>query len=266
MHMKPRITIRHFARWTVAAAVLAVSGAALAGDPGHYVGGLMDTRDYFVPDPGFYAALYNYLYTTDRYNDQNGNKVSSVTINRGPLAMGLLTGKYSLSNPPRGIRANRVNFAGRRLERLEPLLTLMKRIGSDHAGKTPAQVVKAPMRTLRACGFSTAKSLALKDLAKKRLDGTVPDAKTLHQLGDDEIVEKLIEVRGVGRWTVEMMLMFRMGRLDVLPVDDFGVRKGFSRHYRKRGMVTPKQLLAYGERWRPYRSVASWYMWRVLDA
>ncbi len=131
---------------------------------------------------------------------------------------------------------------------------------------TPAQVVKAPMRTLRACGFSTAKSLALKDLAKKRLDGTVPDAKALHQLGDDEIVERLIEVRGVGRWTVEMMLMFRMGRLDVLPVDDFGVRKGFSRHYRKRGMVTPKQLLAYGERWRPYRSVASWYMWRVLDA
>ena len=84
--MKPRITIRHFARWTVAAAMLAVSGAALAGDPGHYVGGLMDTRDYFVPDPGFYAAIYNYLYTTDRYNDQNGNKVSSVTINRGPLA------------------------------------------------------------------------------------------------------------------------------------------------------------------------------------
>jgi 3-methyladenine DNA glycosylase/8-oxoguanine DNA glycosylase len=85
-------------------------------------------------------------------------------------------------------------------------------------------------------------------------------------MGDDDVVERLVEVRGVGRWTVEMMLMLRMGRLDVLPADDFGVRKGFTVHYRKRQMVTKQALLEYGERWRPFRSVASWYMWRVLDS
>jgi 3-methyladenine DNA glycosylase/8-oxoguanine DNA glycosylase len=127
------------------------------------------------------------------------------------------------------------------------------------------QVKRARMTTLRACGFSTAKSLALKDLAAKRLDGTIPDAAELHAMKDDEVVERLTSVRGVGRWTVEMMLMNRMGRLDVLPADDFGVRKGFTVLYRKRGMVTRKALLKHGERWRPYRSVASWYMWRVLS-
>lgn len=130
---------------------------------------------------------------------------------------------------------------------------------------TPLQVKRARMTTLRACGFSTAKSLALKDLAAKRLDGTIPDAVQLHAMKDDEVVERLISVRGVGRWTVEMMLMFRMGRLDVLPADDFGVRKGFTVHYGKRAMVTKKALLKHGERWRPFRSVASWYMWRVLE-
>ncbi len=130
---------------------------------------------------------------------------------------------------------------------------------------TPLQVKRARLSTLRACGFSTAKSLALKDLAARRLDGTIPDAALLHAMEDDEVVERLISVRGVGRWTVEMMLMFRMGRLDVLPADDFGVRKGFSVHYRKRGMVTRQALLKHGERWRPYRSVASWYLWRVLE-
>ena len=139
----------------------------------------------------------------------------------------------------------------------------------DKVGKgtfpTAAQTKRARITTLRACGFSNAKSLALKDLAAKVLDGTVPDAATLHAMGDDEVVERLTQVRGIGRWTVEMMLMFRMGRLDVLPVDDFGVRKGFSTLHRKRVMVTPKQLKKYGERWRPYRTVASWYMWRVLE-
>jgi len=130
---------------------------------------------------------------------------------------------------------------------------------------TPLQVKRARFSTLRACGFSNAKSLALKDLAAKRLDGTIPDAARLHAMGDDEVVERLVEVRGVGRWTVEMMLMSRMGRLDVLPADDFGVRKGFTVLHRKRQMVSKQALLKYGERWRPYRSVASWYMWRVLE-
>ena len=118
---------------------------------------------------------------------------------------------------------------------------------------------------MRACGLSEAKALAIKDLAAKCLDGTVPDAKTLHALGDDEIVERITQVRGIGRWTVEMMLMFRMGRLDVFPVDDFGVRKGFTLLRQLKEPITPRQLMPHGEAWRPYRTVASWYLWRVAD-
>lgn len=139
----------------------------------------------------------------------------------------------------------------------------------DRVGKgewpAPAQVVKARLPSLRACGLSRAKSLALKDLAAKVLDGTVPPAKVLHTLGEEEIITRLTEVRGIGRWTAQMLLMFSLGRLDVLPVDDFGVRRGFSLLTRKKVMVSPKALLAHGERWRPYRSVAAWYLWRVAD-
>lgn len=130
---------------------------------------------------------------------------------------------------------------------------------------TAEQVRAARPQVLRAVGFSGAKAAALKDLAARRLDGTVPSAAALRALDDDAIVERLTQVRGVGPWTVQMLLMFRLGRLDVLPVDDFGVRKGFSLLHRRRELVTPKALLAHGERWRPYRSVASWYLWRVLD-
>lgn len=121
------------------------------------------------------------------------------------------------------------------------------------------------MPALRACGFSKNKSVAIKDLAAKTLDGTVPSSGELHALDEEAIIERLTQVRGVGRWTVEMMLIFQLGRLDVLPVDDFGVRKGFSKLYRKRELITPKALRELGERWQPYRSVASWYLWRALD-
>ena len=146
--------------------------------------------------------------------------------------------------------------------------TILQRF-KDRVGKgdwpTPRQVKAARMPSLRACGLSRAKSLALKDLAAKVLDGTVPSAKVLHTLGEEEIVARLTEVRGIGRWTVEMMLMFHLGRMDVLPVDDFGVRKGFGLLAKLRGLPTPKQLKAHGEKWRPYRTVAAWYLWRVAD-
>ena len=135
-------------------------------------------------------------------------------------------------------------------------------------GRFPnAEVVRqAPFESLRAVGFSNAKSLALKDLAEKSLDGTVPKARVLRELGDEEIIERLIVVRGVGRWTAEMLLMFRLGRLDVLPVDDFGVRKGFGLLHSRRSMIEPKALRAHGEIWAPYRSVAAWYCWRALES
>lgn len=129
----------------------------------------------------------------------------------------------------------------------------------------PADVLATPEETLRAAGLSRAKTAALKDLAAKTIDGTVPTMAALATLGDDEIVERITEVRGIGRWTVEMMLLFRLGRPDVLPATDYGVRKGFARVFRKRKLPEPKAILAYGERWRPFRSVASWYLWRATE-
>ncbi|HET7498696.1 MAG TPA: DNA-3-methyladenine glycosylase [Candidatus Eisenbacteria bacterium] len=132
-------------------------------------------------------------------------------------------------------------------------------------GPTPEGVLAASDEAMRGAGLSRAKMLAIRDLAAKTLDGTVPTSARLRGLDDEEIVERLTSIRGIGRWTAEMLLMFRLGRPDVLPATDYGVRKGFSIAYRKRSLPTPAKLLAHGERWRPYRSVASWYLWRAVD-
>jgi 3-methyladenine DNA glycosylase/8-oxoguanine DNA glycosylase len=132
-------------------------------------------------------------------------------------------------------------------------------------GPTPERVLETSDEAMRGAGLSRAKMLAIRDLAAKTLDGTVPTAARLRSLPDDEIVERLTEIRGIGRWTAEMLLMFRLGRPDVLPATDYGVRQGFAIAYRKRSLPTPARLLAHGERWRPYRSIASWYLWRAVD-
>jgi DNA-3-methyladenine glycosylase II len=129
----------------------------------------------------------------------------------------------------------------------------------------PAQLLATPDETLRAAGLSRAKTAALKDLAAKTIDGTVPAGRALIGMSDDEIITRLTTVRGIGRWTVEMLLLFDLGRPDVWPVDDYGVRKGFAKTFRRRKLPTPKQLMKLGEKWRPYRSVAAWYFWRALD-
>ena len=118
---------------------------------------------------------------------------------------------------------------------------------------------------LRSAGVSRAKTAALRDLAAKTLDGTVPDYDTLRTLPDDAVIERLTAVRGIGPWTAQMVLMFYLGRPDVLPATDLGVQKGFMRLYGLDDLPRPADLLAHGERWRPYRSVASWYLWRVLE-
>jgi DNA-3-methyladenine glycosylase II len=118
---------------------------------------------------------------------------------------------------------------------------------------------------LRRAGLSGAKILAMKDLARKTLAGTVPTLVQAETMSDDELVARLVSVRGIGAWTVEMFLIFRLGRPDVLPVHDLGVRKGWSVTYGRKHMPTPRELLAFGERWRPYRTVASWYMWRAFE-
>ena len=120
-------------------------------------------------------------------------------------------------------------------------------------------------QAIRGAGFSRTKVAALRDLAAKTLDGTVPTGAIVRKLDDDAIIERLIAVRGVGRWTVEMLLIFQLGRPDVLPVDDFGVRNGFRIAYRRRSMPTPNAVRKYGERWKPYRTAAAWYLWRAAD-
>jgi DNA-3-methyladenine glycosylase II len=130
---------------------------------------------------------------------------------------------------------------------------------------TPRQVLAAPVAQLRAAGFSFAKVAALKDLAAKALTAVVPDRATLERLDDAAIIARLTEVRGVGRWTVEMLLMFHLGRPDVLPVDDFGVRSGFRAAYGLRKLPHPRALAAWGERWKPHRSAAAWYLWRAAE-
>src|SRR5438045_7680075 len=129
----------------------------------------------------------------------------------------------------------------------------------------PQVVLDMPDEKLRAAGLSRSKVAALKDLAAKTLDGTVPSARAMAKMTDEEIIERLIKVRGIGRWTVEMLLLFDLGRPDVWPVHDYGVQKGFARTFGKRKLPTPKQLLKHGKKFAPHRSVAAWYFWRALD-
>jgi 3-methyladenine DNA glycosylase/8-oxoguanine DNA glycosylase len=130
---------------------------------------------------------------------------------------------------------------------------------------TPTALLRLAEDALRGAGLSRAKALALRDLASRTLDGTVPRIDELHALSDDAIIERLVRVRGIGPWTVHMLLIFRLGRPDVLPVHDYGVRNGFKLAYGKRALPTPRELARWGERWRPFRTAASWYLWRAVD-
>jgi DNA-3-methyladenine glycosylase II len=130
----------------------------------------------------------------------------------------------------------------------------------------PEDLANVTDEQIRACGFSFAKIKAIRDIAEKTLSGVVPSSREIVKLSDDEIIERLTEVRGVGRWTVEMLLIFQLGREDVLPAADFGVRNGFRIAYKKRELPKPKALLAHGKRWRPHGTTAAWYLWRAADA
>ena len=129
---------------------------------------------------------------------------------------------------------------------------------------SPAAVLALPAGAMRAAGVSGPKEAAITDLARKVGDGTVP-LGDVDSLSDDELVERLTKVRGIGRWTAEMFLIFQLRRLDVWPVDDYGVRKGWTLAHRKREMITPRALQAEGEIFRPYRTIAAWYCWRAVE-
>jgi O-6-methylguanine DNA methyltransferase len=129
----------------------------------------------------------------------------------------------------------------------------------------PEDILATQDERLRSAGLSRAKVAALKDLSAKTLEGVVPTLARLRKMNDEEIISRLTTIRGIGRWTVEMLLIFRLGRPDVLPASDYGVQKGFAKAFRKRKLPTPVQLARHGRRWAPYRSVAAWYLWRAVD-
>lgn len=141
----------------------------------------------------------------------------------------------------------------------------IRALGENERPPSPEKMLKLPAGKLRKAGLSGAKVKAMKDLAKKTITGIVPTHDEAVKLSDEELVERLVSVRGIGAWTVEMFLIFRLGRPDVLPIHDLGVKKGWSVAYGKKHMPKPQELLKFGERWRPYRTVASWYMWRAFE-
>jgi DNA-3-methyladenine glycosylase II len=141
----------------------------------------------------------------------------------------------------------------------------IKALGSEGRPPSPEEMLRLRRATLRKAGLSGAKIDAMKDLARKTIEGLVPTHDEAVKISDEELIERLTAVRGIGAWTVEMFLIFRLGRPDVLPIHDLGVKKGWSVTYGKKHMPKPKELLKFGERWRPYRTVASWYMWRAFE-
>jgi DNA-3-methyladenine glycosylase II len=141
---------------------------------------------------------------------------------------------------------------------------LCRGFGSSRCPR-PAALRDASAEQLRAAGLSRGKAASLRDLAQKSLDGEIPTRAQSLRLSDEELIAKLTEIRGVGRWTAEMVLIFTLGRPDVLPVDDYGVRKGFAQTQGREVLPRPRELADHGERWRPFRTVASWYLWRATE-
>ena len=135
-----------------------------------------------------------------------------------------------------------------------------------HAFPPPELVLAAPPEAVRACGFSAAKLAAIRDIAEKAVGGLVPTRRASHRMSDEALIERLCAIRGVGRWTVEMLLIFTLGRQDVLPVDDFGVREGWRVAAGLDAQPKPKELALIGQAWAPWRSAAAWYLWRAADA
>src|SRR5437762_3615530 len=146
--------------------------------------------------------------------------------------------------------------------------TILKRVMALYPRRkfpTPDDVLATPDEKLRGAGLSRAKVAAIKDIAAKTMEGVIPSAREIVKLTEAEIFERLTPVRGVGPWTVEMLLIFTLGRPDVLPVTDYGVRKGFALTYGWKELPTPKELREFGQRWQPHRTIAAWYFWRALE-
>ena len=195
------------------------------------------------------------------------------------------TRHLATADPAMAALIRRVGRCGYTQERREPFEALVRAIAHQQlhgaAARTilgrfmalhpqtpfpsPQQVLSTDEAAMRACGLSRNKIAAIRDIALKTTEGVVPTRRTAMRLSDAELIERLTAIRGVGRWTVEMLLMFNLGRMDILPVDDFGVREGYRRLHGLAAQPKPKELAAIGEMWSPWRSVASWYLWRAAE-
>jgi DNA-3-methyladenine glycosylase II len=185
--------------------------------------------------------------------------VAGIVAASGPYGLGKSSHSSAFEALARSIASQQISgtVARKMIERLMAL----------HGNRfpTPAELASATPEALRGAGFSFAKVAALKDLAAHAQDGRLPSDAELSVLDDEAIIERCIAVRGIGRWTVQMLLMFHFARPDVMPADDFGVRQGFRLAYGLKGLPRPRALLAYAERWKPHRSAAAWYMWRAIE-
>ena len=200
------------------------------------------------------------------------NKKAAAHLSRVDRPLGRVIRKVGPGDVafPRGVNAYKTLVQAVAHQQLtgKAAKTILGRVIALYPGKkfpSPEDLLKTPDATLRAAGFSRAKVAAVKDIAAKTLSGVVPSSRAMAKMSDLEIVERLTTIRGVGPWTVEMLLIFSLGRPDVLPATDYGVRKGFALTYRMRELPSPKDLLAYGERWKPHRSAAAWYLWRATE-
>lgn len=146
--------------------------------------------------------------------------------------------------------------------------TILNRFLALYPGKrfpTPEDVLKTSEKKMLSAGLSRSKMLSIKDLALKTQEGVVPSTKQIKKMSNEEIQARLTSIRGIGRWTVDMFLIFKLGRLDVVAATDYGVRQGFKLVYRLKELPSPEQIEVKSKKWQPYASLASWYFWRVLE-
>jgi len=148
---------------------------------------------------------------------------------------------------------------------LKRMLDLFPGCKPDGKFPTPDQILVMPAEKFRSSGLSGGKTRAIQDIARKKQAGLIPGPAAILKMTDDEIIERLTEIHGVGRWTVEMFLIFTLGRADVFPIGDYGVRKGYAKAFGKKTLPEPKTLGRFAERWTPYRTAAAWYFWRAVD-
>lgn len=190
-------------------------------------------------------------------------------LRRDPLFRPLLTriGPCALLPAPREPYEALVDAISHQQVHGNAARAIMGRFLALHPGgfPPPRVVLDLPPEALRGCGFSGSKVAAIRDIAEKAVGGLVPSLEEAARLGDEELVQRLVAIRGVGRWTVEMLLIFTLGRPDILPVDDFGVREGYRILTKSEAQPKPRELAAIGAAWAPWRSVAAWYLWRAAD-